>query len=63
MFAYQMIRSESVLKRKVLFAIVLALILSQLIGMAASAEIDPTKWVAVDGLGRELPTNKEVGGY
>ena len=49
-------------KRRVLFAIVFVLILSQLLAMVVSAEIDPTKWVSVDGLGRELPTNKEVGG-
>lgn len=37
------------------------LVLLQLSGILSYAAVDPTQWVAVDGLGRKLPTNNEVG--
>lgn len=38
------------------------LLIFQFFGIMSYAEVDPTQWVAVDGLGRKLPTNNEVKG-
>ncbi len=51
------------MKTKKLFALILSLILT--LGMfpalAGAASIDPTLWAAVDGLGRTLSSNEQVG--